>query len=51
MAALDLLSQGRFIFGVGVGYTMTEDMPEYITQLGLIDRVGIENYLQKQIIS
>ena len=28
---------GWNILGVGVGYTMTEDMPEYVTQIGLID--------------
>ncbi|MDF7807371.1 conjugal transfer protein TraF [Pontiellaceae bacterium B12219] len=28
---------GWNLLGIGVGYTMTEDMPEYITQIGLID--------------
>jgi hypothetical protein len=28
---------GWNILGIGAGYTMTEDMPEYVTQIGLID--------------
>jgi hypothetical protein len=28
---------GWNLFGLGVGYTMTDEMPEYVTQIGLID--------------
>lgn len=36
-ARLGKLGFGWNILGVGVGYTMTDDMPEYLTQLGEVD--------------